>query len=630
MQDQLLPDEALGVDQFRTSLNGRYTFIYQGDGNLVLYKNYRNQDRRALWASNSNGRPVEVCRMQGDGNLVIYGPGAEYVWDSGTHGSPGSRLIVQDDGNVVIYRPDDTPIWATNTVQQSVPAGPPAQGDDMQPAEVLNPDQSITSPNGNYTFVYQGDGNLVLYRNRDGKALWASNTYGRPAEVCIMQGDGNLVIYGPDGEYIWDTATHGHPGSHLVVQDDGNVVIYDPAGTPIWATNTNIVSVRVPGFLPSTNGFQFSNSFPNVPDLQIDVLGANVAIGNAANGLCGGMVYAVRDIFEAGRVPPPMTTGPSSGPLFDHIVRRLFDSFELPTGPIRYMFLMNPTLPDHETSASEIGLAPHGRAWVMINEEWPKIREDLDAGRPSPMALVHVKSLNPGDLGHNHQVLAYGYVLEGEDLRILIYDPNCPGNDNVAIELSIGHPQNTTAVRSTCPNSHSEVYCFFRPAYTFVSPPDDLTTIPVERIVTVRNTTPSDQMVRVFNPGDLVMGVAVTAGEFNVGPMSTDTWVFQNGMSQVKLTANGRPLGLANPGDTIVIAQDDSVLVRNVTSSPIRARFYNSNDGLMWVTLPNGDQSIDAYTDFRYSIPSDLNSVKIVIQGQTFGATLGDVVVFGP
>lgn len=508
----------------------------------------------------------------------------------------------------------------------------PTNQDQLLPNESLGPDQSISSPNGRYTFVYQSDGNLVLYRNYknyDRRALWASSTDGRVVERCIMQGDGNLVIYGPGNEYVWDTSTDGHPESRLVVQDDGNVVICDPAGTPLWATNTNVFSVRVPGFLPSVNGFQFPNSFPNAPDLQINVLGANVAIGNSANGLCGGMIYAVRDLFEAGRVPPPIkaTVGPSSGPLFDFIVRRLFDSFELPSGPLRYLFLMNTTLPDHETSASEIGLAPHGRAWVMINDEWPKIKVDLDAGRLSPMGLIYVKSLNPGDMGLNHQVLAYGYELEGEELRILIYDPNCPGNDNVAIELNISHPKNTSTAKNTCLDK--EVHCFFRPNYNFVDPPADLTTIPVERRLSVRNNTSSDQTVRVFNPGDSVMLIAVTAGEFLVRSGTTTTWVFQNGMSQVKLTANGRPLGLANPGDRIVISQDDSVLVRNVTDSPIRARFYNQNDRLMWVTLPDGDRSISAHQDFRFAIPSDLTGIKIVIQGQTFAATLGDVVVFG-
>ncbi|MEO7268202.1 MAG: hypothetical protein ABIW49_03225, partial [Knoellia sp.] len=55
----------------------------------------------------------------------------------------------------------------------TLPTGPAAQGDDMQPAEVLDPGGAITSANGLFTFVYQGDGNLVLYRS-GGVPLWAS------------------------------------------------------------------------------------------------------------------------------------------------------------------------------------------------------------------------------------------------------------------------------------------------------------------------------------------------------------------------------------------------------------------------------------------------------------------------
>jgi hypothetical protein len=80
-------------------------FVYQGNGNLVLY-----HGGAPLWASGTEGRPVGVCIMQGDGNLVIYVRGGEPIWASGTEGHPGSRLIVQDDGNVVIYRPDGTPV----------------------------------------------------------------------------------------------------------------------------------------------------------------------------------------------------------------------------------------------------------------------------------------------------------------------------------------------------------------------------------------------------------------------------------------------------------------------------------------------------------------------------------------
>jgi hypothetical protein len=138
-----------------------------------------------------------------------------------------------------------------------------------------------------------------------------------------------------------------------------------------------------------------------------------VPIGDASNGLCGGMAFAARDHFEAGRPPPLDTEPPASGPLFDYLVRRLFDSFNLPTGPLEYLKLMNPRLPDGETFLTRVGLLPHGRAWRTIRIEWPAIRAGIDAGHPVPLGLVRAKSENPFDLKLNHQVLAYGYELTG-------------------------------------------------------------------------------------------------------------------------------------------------------------------------------------------------------------------------
>ena len=64
-------------------------------------------------------------------------------------------------------------------------------------------------------------------------------------------------------------------------------------------------SVRVPGFLPSTLGLHFPNSFPHEPDESVTLPDGNtLGIGDAANGLCGGMAFTVRDFFEAGRPVP--------------------------------------------------------------------------------------------------------------------------------------------------------------------------------------------------------------------------------------------------------------------------------------------------------------------------------------
>lgn len=232
------------------------------------------------------------------------------------------------------------------------------------------------------------------------------------------------------------------------------------------------MAVMVPNFTPSLSGFNFANSFSSVPLLTISVGPVQVPIGDASNGLCGGMVFAVRDYYDSGLPIPPDTTPPSSGPLFDYLVRRLFDSFNIPGGPLTYMYLMDPALPDHETWASNLGIAPRGRAWHMINIYWPRIRAHIDNGNLCPLALVTIKARDPFQLGQNHQVLAYGYQLVGDDLEIFVYDPNYPDNDTVRLSLNISDPQHTTQVDySGSLGGDNRIWCFFCPDYALSRPP---------------------------------------------------------------------------------------------------------------------------------------------------------------
>ena len=190
---------------------------------------------------------------------------------------------------------------------------------------------------------------------------------------------------------------------------------------------------RVQGFAPSASGFRFPNRFPPEPVLAMGVGQRRLGVGNASNGLCGGMVFAVRDLFEAGIAPPPATEPPAGGsPLFRYVVRRLFHSFDLPVGPARYMAWM--VRPSRE---GRLGL--RGIAARTVGREWPLIKLDLDRGVLSPIGLVRVHSFNPLELGRNHQVLAYGYQLDEESagVTISVYDPNHPGDDEVALSFSL-------------------------------------------------------------------------------------------------------------------------------------------------------------------------------------------------
>jgi hypothetical protein len=115
---------------------------------------------------------------------------------------------------------------------------PMALEDSMEPFEALYPGHSISSSDGQFTFICQLDGKLALYQSRDWVLLWISSNESSEPGICVMQGDGNLVIYDQGGQPVWSSNTWENPGSRLIVQNDGNVVIYNPDNIPIWATNT--------------------------------------------------------------------------------------------------------------------------------------------------------------------------------------------------------------------------------------------------------------------------------------------------------------------------------------------------------------------------------------------------------
>lgn len=92
----------------------------------------------------------------------------------------------------------------------------------------------IVSPDGRFHFVYQTDGNVVLYGPNG--AIWANNRAGAASDRLVMQGDGNLVLYN-GGTAIWASNTSGGNSSYLKVQNDGNSVIYT-ASSHTWQTGT--------------------------------------------------------------------------------------------------------------------------------------------------------------------------------------------------------------------------------------------------------------------------------------------------------------------------------------------------------------------------------------------------------
>jgi hypothetical protein len=197
------------------------------------------------------------------------------------------------------------------------------------------------------------------------------------------------------------------------------------------------VSNTVPGFLPSTHGLHFANQFPPGPTVRFGPIDPRrIGIGDASTGLCGGMSWYVRERFEAGQPVPSDTRPPANGSaLFRRLVRLQVRSLEWLRTPVGF-WLMG--------ARSRDRIARRSR-----DREWPRIRATIDAGRLAQVGLVRHTGLNPFNLTKSHQVVAFGYTVEGETVRLQLYDPNWPGRDDVAVVIepslirqSTGEPLN--------------------------------------------------------------------------------------------------------------------------------------------------------------------------------------------
>ena len=150
----------------------------------------------------------------------------------------------------------------------------------------------------------------------------------------------------------------------------------------------------------------------------------------------------------------------------------MFSSFDLPTGVWNFIELMQPDFPDFQAQKGVLGLAPRSRAWRMVRQEWPGIKAKLDAGQPCPLGLICIKSTDLKRLGENHQVLAYGYDMVGNDLTLFIYDPNIHDDNDITLKLNIADPEHKTSVTYS---GQENVNCFFHTNYTFSMPPTTAT-----------------------------------------------------------------------------------------------------------------------------------------------------------
>ena len=128
-------------------------------------------------------------------------------------------------------------------------------------APVLRPGEhisrrTVSCSSGEFSVIHQQDGNVVLYRNDDRHAVWATGTnfqrsvvnpetvptdalarvYGPPGRLALEE-DGNLVVYSPADEPLWTSRTAGRADvTALEIHDLGRLVLRTAQGTIPWST----------------------------------------------------------------------------------------------------------------------------------------------------------------------------------------------------------------------------------------------------------------------------------------------------------------------------------------------------------------------------------------------------------
>lgn len=140
----------------------------------------------------------------------------------------------QDDGHVIINA-NGSRIWRTLT-----PKLPGTETDRLNADEYLEMGQRLTSQNGKFRLIFQGDHNLCLYTDGFVGPLWSRVSEGRdqhPSQV-IMRADDDLW-YGEAGQREWTSTTRrkkGNGDAYLKLEDNGTLTIRSD-GLTIWSSH---------------------------------------------------------------------------------------------------------------------------------------------------------------------------------------------------------------------------------------------------------------------------------------------------------------------------------------------------------------------------------------------------------
>lgn len=184
---------------------------------------------------------------------------------------------------------------------------------------------------------------------------------------------------------------------------------------------------RITPFLPSKHGWHFLNDFR----LCIKILG--LKIGNWGIYFCGGMCFNALKRYRQKKPISPDTIPPQQGTA---LYKEIFDNqINLTIANIIKIY-------DYQTRFDKSYFSRRPGLGYKTKQEWQKLKDSLDTGKPVLMGIIRAEGRNPFQLTHNHWVIAWRYSYEADKkaANIWVYDPNFPDSDDGYIRFNFAFP----------------------------------------------------------------------------------------------------------------------------------------------------------------------------------------------
>jgi hypothetical protein len=407
-----------------------------------------------------------------------------------------------------------------------------------------------------------GSGLLNIGQNKTN-----SSPFVTPDGWVYFQGIDNRLLKvfndGTQGCQLGGNTTASTPQVQRIGLADGTVEewVYFQ-GTPdnkLWRY-FQLVGGNQAQFTAKQNGWHFDNKF------------VNHIIGSLeTQGLCGGMAYSALDYYfndlpipthRQGDFGGPDVWVPPSGRLHSMIFNRLIDSFadnfgkwscvypELDAAVGAALGLVIGGLGGAVVGAvwggvygelHEVFECPGGGPAGMTRQELPNLTQNfLDKGIPAPIGLIYDSDIF--NIGHSHQVVAYGYSMSGTTMTINIYD-NRYHDDECTLVLDASNPgtiEENSATRGPenwagllVSDGYQPQWPSYGPDISIASPQSlQLSGPVVTGPISVRAEPAAATTVSRSLPGSLAAGlnqiVMVAQQQQAIGEVLVDTYSVQN------------------------------------------------------------------------------------------------------